>query len=64
MRRGISKKAHELAWFKACTFGDGGFYWADGAGRAVCSCGWSSAASQDKTALVALFEVHAKREDA
>jgi hypothetical protein len=54
---------HELALFKMCTFGDGGFYYHDGANRAVCSCGWISAASQDKSALVALFEVHAKRQD-
>jgi len=61
----VDKKIHELVRLKECTFGDGGFYWADGADRAVCSCGWTSAAIQrDKSALVALFAIHAKREDA
>ncbi len=59
-----TKMRHELTKFKPCTFGDGGFYYHDNADRAVCSCGWISAASQDKTALVALFEIHTKREDA
>lgn len=59
-----SQHSHELVRFKECTFGDGGFYYHDNADRAVCSCGWVSAASQNKPALVALFEVHAKREDA
>ncbi len=55
--------SHEVVRFKPCTFGDGGFYYHDGADRAVCSCGWISAASKDQMALVALFEVHAKREE-
>ena len=42
-----------------------GYHWPDGADRAVCSCGWISAAIQrDKPALIALWEVHAKRADA
>jgi hypothetical protein len=54
------KDTHELARFQACTFGDGGFYYHDGADRAVCSCGWVSAAVQrDKPTLVALFRIHA-----
>lgn len=57
------KMTHELAQFKACTFGDGGFYYHDNADRAVCTCGWTSAASQDKRALVTLWEVHVKRTD-
>lgn len=53
------KIKHELVEFRACTFGDGGFYYHDGADRAVCSCGWKSAAAQrDKTALVALWKIH------
>lgn len=55
---------HELKYFKMCTYGDGGFYYHDNADRAVCTCGWESAAiKNDKSALVALFAVHAKRED-
>ena len=58
----MSANKHELACFQACTFGDGDFYYHDGADRAVCSCGWKSAAIQrDKRALIALFEVHARR---
>lgn len=49
---------HELVRFAACTFGDGGFYYHDGADRAVCSCGWKSAASKDQKALVALWDIH------
>lgn len=50
---------HELAYFHQCTFGDGGFYYHDGADRAVCTCGWKSAAIQrDHSALVALFKIH------
>jgi hypothetical protein len=50
---------HELLEFKPCSFGDGGFYWPDGADRAVCSCGWRSAAIQrDKQALIRLWEIH------
>ena len=53
------KEQHELVDFRACTFGDGGFYYHDGADRAICSCGWKSAAVQrDKTALVALWKAH------
>lgn len=56
---------HELAYFDPCTFGDGGFYYHDGADRAVCTCGWKSAASRDQKALVALFDLHQRstRED-
>lgn len=54
---------HEIDCFKACTFGDGGFYYHDNADRAVCSCGWTSAASQDKSALVAMHTAHAQREN-
>ena len=50
--------SHELKYFAACQFGDGGFYSIDDAARAVCSCGWESAASQDKPALVMLWEIH------
>lgn len=52
-------KQHELVGFRECTFGDGGFYYHDGADRAICSCGWKSVAVQrDKTALVALWKIH------
>ena len=55
------KVEHEFVGFKECTFGDGGFYYHDGADRALCSCGWKSAPVQgDKTALVMLWEAHAK----
>lgn len=58
-------KTHELSRFQKCSGGDAGFYWADGADRVVCSCGWTSAAIQrDKKALVALWGIHAGREDA
>jgi hypothetical protein len=54
-----TRKQHELVEFRPCTFGDGGFYYHDGADRAVCSCGWVSAAVQrDKTALIALWKAH------
>lgn len=49
---------HELAYFSQCTFGDGGYYYHDGYDRAVCTCGWKSAASNKHEALVALFKVH------
>lgn len=53
------KKEHELEEFRPCTHGDGGFYYHDGADRAICSCGWESAAIQrDKVALIALWKVH------
>lgn len=55
---------HELSHFKYCAFGDGGFYYHDNADRAVCTCGWTSAASTDRRALVALFALHVQREDA
>ncbi len=54
---------HELEEFAMCTFGDGGHYYHDGFDRAVCSCGWKSAPSQDHKALVALFELHTKRKN-
>lgn len=54
-------KNHELKHFQPCTFGDGGFYYHDGADRAVCSCGWKSAAVQrDKLSLIALWKIHAE----
>ena len=54
-----NKELHELVRFKMCTFGDGGFYYHDNADRAICSCGWESAAVQhDKQALVALWKIH------
>ena len=54
-----TQKQHELVEFRACAFGDGGFYYHDGADRAICSCGWESAAVQrDKTALVAIWKIH------
>jgi hypothetical protein len=54
-----SKNKHELNRFEPCTFGDGGYYYHDGADRAICSCGWKSAAVQrNKTALVALWKAH------
>lgn len=49
---------HELTRFDRCSFGDGGFYHGDNAHRAVCSCGWKSAASRDQKALIALWDVH------
>ncbi len=53
------KIKHELVEFRPCTSGDGGFYYHNGADRAICSCGWKSAAVQrDKTALVALWKAH------
>lgn len=53
------KGQHELVEFQECTFGDGGFYYHDGADRAVCSCGWKSTAVQrDKLVLVALWKAH------
>jgi hypothetical protein len=53
------KNKHELVEFKPCTFGDGGFYYHDGADRAICSCGWKSAAIQrDNLALIALWKIH------
>lgn len=53
------KEPHELVELRACAFGDGGFYYHDGADRAICSCGWESTAVQrDKTALVALWKAH------
>lgn len=56
---GVKEKGHELVEFRACTFGDGGYYYHDGADRAICSCGWKSAAVQrDKTALVVLWKAH------
>ena len=56
---GKQKEQHELVEFRACIFGDGGFYHHDGADRAICSCGWKSTAVQrNKTALVALWEIH------
>lgn len=59
-KKGTSQKEqHELAGFKPCTFGDGGFYYHDGADRAICSCGWKSAAIQrDKKALIELWNIH------
>src|SRR5262245_26795712 len=54
-----SKNNHELVRFEPCTFGDGGFYYHDAADRAICSCGWKSAAVQhDKTALIGLWKAH------
>lgn len=54
---------HELIEFRPCTFGDGGFFYHNGADRAICSCGWKSAAVQcDKVVLVELWKAH--REDA
>lgn len=53
------ERQHELVEFQPCTFGDGGFYYHDGADRAICSCGWESAAVQrDKVALVELWKAH------
>ncbi|MBI2057640.1 MAG: hypothetical protein HYT63_01495 [Candidatus Yanofskybacteria bacterium] len=55
----IDKNKHALVDFRPCTFGDGGFYYHDGADRAICSCGWKSTAVQsDKTALVAIWKIH------
>lgn len=54
-----TKEPHELVEFRACVFGDGGFFYHDGADRAVCSCGWKSAAVQhDKKALIELWKAH------
>lgn len=50
---------HELAELRPCTFGDGGFYYADNANRAVCSCGWTSAPiRRDNKALIELWKDH------
>lgn len=55
----MKKKQHELVEFRPCTDGDGGFYYHDGADRAICSCGWESAAIQrEKVALIALWKAH------
>lgn len=57
----MAASEHELIEFRPCTFGDGGFSYADGADRAVCSCGWLSAAVQrDKGTLVALWKIHSE----
>ena len=65
MNASAQVQQHELVRLRACTFGDGGFYYHDGADRAVCSCGWLSAAIQrDKPALIALWEIHSKRASA
>ncbi len=62
MAKVVAEQKHELLEFRACTFGDSGYYYHDGADRAICSCGWKSAAIQrDKTALVALWKAHTKR---
>ena len=55
----VKAAQHELSHFSKCTFGGGGLYYHDGADRAICSCGWKSAAVQcNKRALIALWEIH------
>ena len=49
---------HELAYFRECTFGDGGYYYHDGYDRAICSCGWKSAPSRKQSVLVSLWKIH------
>jgi hypothetical protein len=51
---------HELVRFRECNLGTDNIVWNYGYDRAVCSCGWESAASKDQKTLVALFEVHLK----
>jgi hypothetical protein len=52
---------HELAHFHQCNLAEDGIIWNHGYDKAVCSCGWKSAASKDQKVLVALFEVHLKQ---
>jgi len=51
---------HELRSFEQCTLFNSSYAYREGYDRAVCSCGWASAASKDHKALVALFELHTK----
>lgn len=58
------KTRHELIAFRPCTFGDGGYYYHDGADRAICSCKWKSAAVQrNQQALIALWKIHRDTEN-
>lgn len=54
---------HELVEFEECSLFNSSHSYSHGFSRARCSCGWISASSRKETALVALFEVHAKRAD-
>jgi len=58
----IDKKEHELIHFRECNLCQDNLIWNDGYDKAVCSCGWESAASKKQKVLVALFEIHLKRE--
>lgn len=52
--------AHELKFFEECTLANSGIVWNHGFDKAVCTCGWKSAASKDHKALVSLWEIHLK----
>lgn len=55
----VKEDEHELVGFRACTFGNGGFFYHDGADRAICSCEWKSAAVQrGKIAPIELWKIH------
>ena len=52
---------HELVVFDKCSLLNSGYSYHEGYDRAVCACGWKSAASKDHKALVALWEIHSRR---
>lgn len=53
---------HDVVKFEECSLLNSDHAHAHGYSRAICSCGWKSAASPSHPALVALFELHVKRE--
>ena len=54
---------HELVIFEQCSLFNSAYAYRDGYDRAVCSCGWKSAASKDHKALVELFSIHASQKE-
>jgi hypothetical protein len=51
--------AHEIVKFRQCAFGDGGYNYTDGYDRAICTCGWISAADRNKHVLIEIWKIHA-----
>lgn len=49
---------HEMTGFEVCSLLNSGHAYSHGYDRAVCTCGWKSAASNDKQALISLWKIH------
>lgn len=51
---------HELIRFEKCSLFNSAHAYSEGYSKAICKCGWKSPAARDETALVLLWQSHAK----